>query len=81
MSLSKFFNTTSSGRGGAKNNKSFVQKESEVLSESAVRSFLELPCDCDPECTFKLMNEVDNVVEFIMGIRRERFTGQLPVSF
>jgi hypothetical protein len=64
-----------------KRNQSFLQKKGAALSEEAVRAVLFADCTCDPQCMYTLINEVDNVVEFFLEIRRERFQGAIRVMF
>ena len=69
MALSKF------KRGGNRNNKSFFEKKSNLLQKHSVLQVLDNACLCEDECMWKLMNKLDNVVETVLEMRRQRFHG------
>ena len=58
-----------------RNNRSFFQKKSDALSKESVLSVFELECNCDEMCCYLLASQLDNPLEFILNMRRDRFTG------
>ena len=61
-----------------KRNESYLVKKGITVSEAAVRNALYMECTCDPQCMYKVINQVDNAVQFVLDLRRKRFEGVIP---
>ena len=59
--------------GGARNDGSFEDKRAAAMDRDSILQSLEMECGCDEDCTWKLSNKLDNVMETLTEMRRKRF--------
>ena len=60
-------------RGGPHNCGTFEDKRAAAMDTDTILSSLEMECDCDEDCMWKLTNQLDNAMETLTEMRRKRF--------